>query len=138
MTAAAPRPDRPIPDTDSESWWAAIQNRTLLVNSCRSCHRPSLYVRPFCPHCWGEDVEQTPASGLGRLYTWSEVHQNAAPFTDQTPYVAAMVDLAEGPRVMTVIEGCEATELEADMELEVSFRVADDGFQIPIFRPRSR
>jgi uncharacterized protein len=131
------RPDRPIPDTDSEKWWAAIQDGTLTVNTCRSCERASLYARPFCPHCWSEEVELVPASGLARLYTWSEVHQNAAPFAERTPYIAAMVDLAEGPRVMTVIEGCDATDLDADMELEVSFRTDDDGFRVPVFRPRS-
>lgn len=133
----AAQPDRPTPDVDTESWWAAIQDGVLMINSCRSCSRVSLYVRPFCPHCWSEEVEQTPTSGRGRLYTWSEVHQNAAPFAERTPYVAAMVDLAEGPRIMTTIEGCAATDLKAGLELEVSFRTEDDGFRIPVFCPRS-
>ena len=80
-------PDRPTIDTDSESWWAAVQNRVLMVNACASCGRNSLYVRPFCPHCWSEDVQLTPSSGRARLYTWSVVHQNVAPFAARTPYV---------------------------------------------------
>ena len=93
---AAPRhsgPDRPTTDGDSEAWWTAIQDHRLMVNSCRSCARKSLYMRPFCPHCWSEEVELMPASGRARLYTWSVVHQNAAPFDARTPYVLAMVDL---------------------------------------------
>jgi hypothetical protein len=128
-------PDRPTIDTDSEAWWAAVQDRTLRVNACASCGRNSLYVRPFCPHCWSEDVELIASDGRARLYTWSVVHQNAAPFDARTPYVVAMVDLAEGPRLMTVIEDCPLEELRADLELVLAFREDDDGFVVPVFRP---
>ena len=128
-------PDRPMIDADSEAWWAAVRDHRLMVNACASCRRNSLYVRPFCPHCWSEDVELSPSSGRARLYTWSVIHQNAAPFDTRTPYVVAMVDLAEGPRLMTVIEDCPVEDLRADMELEIAFRDDDDGFVVPIFRP---
>lgn len=128
-------PDRPTVDTDSESWWAAVQDRRLMLNLCIACGRNSLYVRPFCPHCWSEDVTLTPAGGRARLYTWSVVHQNAAPFDVRTPYVVAMVDLVEGPRLMTVIEDCALENLCADMELAIAFREDADGFVVPVFRP---
>ena len=130
-------PDRPTVDSDSESWWQAIQDRRLMINECGACGRDSLYVRPFCPHCWSEDVAQAPASGQATLYTWSVVHQNAAPFDIRTPYVVAMVDLAEGPRLMTVIEDCPPENLCAEMELTIAFRDDDDGFIVPVFRPAS-
>jgi uncharacterized OB-fold protein len=128
-------PDRPTVDTDSESWWAAVQDRRLMVNVCGACGRSSLYARPFCPHCWSEDVALTPASGRARLYTWTVVHQNAAPFDARCPYVVAMVDLLEGPRLMTVIEDCAFENLCADMELAIGFRDDEDGFVVPVFRP---
>jgi uncharacterized protein len=128
-------PNRPTVDTDSESWWRAIQDGRLLINACGECGRNSLYVRPFCPHCWSEDVALKPASGLATLYTWSVIHQNAAPFDTHTPYVVAMVDLAEGPRLMTVIEDCPIESLHAEMELVIFFRHDDDGFTVPVFRP---
>jgi uncharacterized OB-fold protein len=128
-------PHRPTVDTDSESWWQAIQDRCLLINTCGACGQNSLYVRPFCPHCWSEDVTLTPASGRATLYTWSVIHQNAAPFDVHAPYVIAMVDLAEGPRLMTVIEGCAVENLSADLQLAVAFRDDDDGFTVPVFRP---
>ncbi len=128
-------PDRPTVDSDSESWWVAIQDRRLMINACGACGRNSLYVRPFCPHCWSEDVTLAPASGRARLYTWSAIHQNAAPFDVRTPYVVAMVDLIEGPRLMTVVEGCPVESLRAEMELTIAFRDDDDGFTVPVFRP---
>ena len=128
-------PDRPTIDTDGEAWWAALQGRTLMVNKCASCGRNSLYVRPFCPHCWSEDVALAQSSGRARLYTWSVIHQNAAPFDARTPYVVAIVDLDEGPRLMTVIEDCPVDELRADLELSLAFREDEDGFLVPVFRP---
>lgn len=131
-------PDRPTIDTDSQEWWSATQERKLMVNACRSCGQSSLYARPFCPHCWCEEVELAPASGRARLYTWSVIHQNAGPFESRTPYVLAMVDLEEGPRLMTVVENCRIEDLCADMELVIAFRDDEDGFVVPVFHPANR
>ena len=132
----APRgPNRPTVDVDTEAWWTAVQDRTLLINACGSCERNSLSVRPFCPHCWSEDVRAVPASGRSRLYTWSVVHRNAAPFDARVPYVVAMVDLTEGARLMTEVVDCPAEHLSAGMELAIDFRTEDDGFVVPVFRP---
>ena len=128
-------PDRPTIDSDSESWWQAVQDRRLMINICGGCGRNSLSTRSFCPHCWSEDVVQEQATGRAMLYTWSVIHQNGAPFDARTPYVVAMADLAEGPRLLTVIEGCPVENLCAGMELTIAFRDDDDGFIVPVFRP---
>jgi uncharacterized OB-fold protein len=49
------------------------------------------------------------------------------------PYAAAVVDLAEGPRMMTEVVGCEEAELRIGMDLEVAFRAG-----VPVFRPAPR
>jgi hypothetical protein len=46
-----------------------------------------------------------------------------------------MVDLAEGPRLMTVVEDCPVEDLRPDLELAIAFRDDDDGFTVPVFRP---
>lgn len=121
--------DRPIIDSDGETWWAAIQDGILMVTACATCGRNSLYPRPFCPYCWSERVSLTPSGGRATLYTWTVVHQ--AP----VPYVVAMVDLTEGPRLMTNIENCSPDDLEAGLELILAFRHDDDGFGVPVFTP---
>lgn len=124
-----PASDRPTIDTDSEAWWTAIQEGTLLVNVCGVCSRKSLYMRPFCPYCWSEAVSAVPASGHATLYTWTVIPPNAT----RTSIVVAMVDLAEGPRLMTNIENCAPEALEAGLELILDFRQNDDGFAVPVF-----
>ena len=125
------RHDVPEPDAFTRPYWEAAGQGTLLLRRCRACGRAHHYPREFCPHCWSEDVAWETASGRAALYTWSVVHRNQLPpFAGRTPYVAAVVDLAEGPRMMTEIVRCAAEELRAGMALEAAFRHG-----IPVFRP---
>jgi uncharacterized OB-fold protein len=104
---------------------------------------PHHYPREFCPRCWSDDVSWEQASGLATLYTWSVVHRNdLPPFGERVPYVAAVVDLAEGPRMMTEVTDCAVGALRIGMRLRVHFRPTSeaaagdgDGPAVPVFRP---
>ncbi|WP_203732843.1 Zn-ribbon domain-containing OB-fold protein [Streptomyces sp. SID12501] len=130
--------DIPEIDAFTRAYWDAAAEGRLLVRRCGGCGRAHHYPREFCPYCWSEDVVWEAASGLATLYTWSVVHRNdLPPFGERTPYVAAVVDLDEGPRMMTeVVDGTEGVEgveggLRVGMGLEVAFREG-----VPVFRPR--
>ncbi|MGW3916355.1 Zn-ribbon domain-containing OB-fold protein [Streptomyces sp. NPDC005070] len=126
--------DVPEADAFTRPYWDAAAEGRLLIRYCAACDRVHHYPREFCPHCWSEDVSWRPASGRATLYTWSVVHRNdLPPFGERVPYAAAVVDLAEGPRMMTEVIGCEEAALRIGMELEVAFRAG-----IPVFRPASR
>ncbi|GAA2939874.1 hypothetical protein GCM10011428_68210 [Streptomyces violaceus] len=100
------RLDLPEPDAFTRTYWDAAAEGRLLIRRCRACGRAHHYPREFCPRCWSEDVTWEAASGRATLYTWSVVHRNdLPPFAERTPYVAAVVDLAEGPRMMTEVVG---------------------------------
>ncbi|MFC9728950.1 Zn-ribbon domain-containing OB-fold protein [Streptomyces roseolus] len=130
------------PDIDAftRAYWDAAADGRLLIRHCRACDRPHHYPRESCPHCWSEDVDWVRASGRATLYTWSVVHRNdLPPFGDQVPYVAAVVDLAEGPRMMTRVVDVPEHELRPGMELTVAFRTGGDGVAVPVFTaPPSR
>ncbi|MFF3913145.1 Zn-ribbon domain-containing OB-fold protein [Streptomyces sp. NPDC001852] len=127
----AVRHDLPEPDALTRPYWEAAERGLLLIRRCRACGRAHHYPREFCPHCWSEDVTWEQASGRAVLYTWSTVHRNdLPPFRERAPYVAAVVDLAEGPRMMTQVVECAEAELRAGLPLRVTFT---DGR--PVFRP---
>jgi uncharacterized protein len=134
MTTA--RYDLPTPDDASQPWWDATAESRLLIVHCNVCDEVHYYPRPFCPRCGGESVSWQEASGDATLYTWSVVHQNdLPPFAQKVPYVAAVVDLAEGPRMMSNVVGCEFEDLHVGMALHVDFEDIGEGFHIPVFRP---
>ncbi|MGK5549336.1 Zn-ribbon domain-containing OB-fold protein [Streptomyces sp. URMC 127] len=139
---AGQRTDVPETDAFTRPYWEAAGRGRLLLRRCRAagCGRAHHYPREFCPRCWSEDVVWEAASGRAVLYTWSVVHVNdLPPFSGRLPYTAAVVDLAEGPRMMTEIVGCEEGALRIGMPLAVSFRklegVLPEGWQAPLFVP---
>ncbi|MFF2899847.1 Zn-ribbon domain-containing OB-fold protein [Streptomyces sp. NPDC057966] len=136
MTSPAVRFDRPEPDAFTRPYWDAAARGQLLLRRCRDCGRAHHYPREFCPHCWSEDTDWERASGDATLYTWSVVHRNdLPPFGARVPYVAAVVDLAEGPRMMTEVVGCEESALAVGMALRVTFRQEEGEEAVPVFRP---
>jgi uncharacterized OB-fold protein len=73
---------------------------------------------------------------LQELYTWSVVRRNdLPPFNERVPYVTAIVDLEEGPRMMTNVVDCDVDTLAEGMELVVAFRQETDEIHSPVFRP---
>ena len=128
--------DLPAPEAETRPFWDAARERRLLVKRCADCGAAHFYPRPFCPTCWGGQVDWEEASGAATLYTWSVVHVNdLPPFPERVPYVAAIVELAEGPRMMTNVVGCDAEQLTVGMALRVDYRDLDDEFTIPVFVP---
>ncbi|MGN9814650.1 Zn-ribbon domain-containing OB-fold protein [Streptomyces sp. SD11] len=127
----ARRFDLPEIDAFSRPYWDAAADGRLLLRRCGACGRAHHYPREFCPHCWSEAVTWERASGRATLYTWSVVHRNdLPPFGARTPYVAAVVDLAEGPRMMTEVVECGEADLRVGMALEVTFRAAAEALEV--------
>lgn len=134
-----PRPPKPRPapiaDADSALYWEAAREGRLLVQRCRSCGTHQLYGRAHCRTCRGE-VEWIEASGRGTVYSFTVIRQNhVRPFRDLVPYVVALVDLAEGPRVMTNIVGCEPEAVTVGMAVAARFEPVSDDAGIALFEP---
>jgi hypothetical protein len=128
--------DLPTPEADTLEFWEAAKAERLLIRRCGDCGAFSYYPRPFCPTCWSENVHWHEASGDATLYTWSVIHSNDQPiFRDRVPYVAAIVDLAEGPRMMTNIVDTPFEDLAVGMAVRVRFMPISDDFTIPVFAP---
>jgi uncharacterized OB-fold protein len=130
------RNDLPTVEGDSTQYWQAQRGEELLIARCTSCGHVHHYPRPFCPRCWSEDLVTERASGRATLYTYSTVYMNdLAPFNERLPYIAAVVDLAEGPRLMTNIVDCPSEDLRIGMPLVAGFRAVTDEVTAVVFRP---
>jgi len=128
--------DLPTPEGDTQRFWDGARDGKLLIKRCSGCGKRHFYPRPFCPHCWSADVDWEEASGKATIYTYSIVRQNdLPPWNERVPYVAAIVDLAEGPRMMTNVIGVDLEKVAVGMAVEVSFQKISDDVTIPVFRP---
>jgi len=136
VASSGPRFDLPTIEDESRPFWNALKERVLLIGKCGACAKVHYYPRPFCPHCWSEDVSLIRSSGRGTLYTYSIVYVNdQPPFNRQLPYVAAMVDLDEGVRVTTNIVGCDHADLRIGMQVAVDFEEVTPDVSKAVFRP---
>ena len=132
--------ERPLPAITPETrhFWEGARVGELRLQKCLACSHTYFPPRPFCPRCASREVAVFRASGRAMLYSYV-IHHRAAPgFTP--PYAIAVVELAEGPRMMTNIVGCEQTpqSLQLDMPLEVVFERMNDEISLPLFRPARR
>jgi uncharacterized OB-fold protein len=74
-------------------------------------------------------------SGQGRLHTFTIVHRGQKGFPVPAPYVLAVVELAEGPRMMTTLIDVEPAAVSIGMAVEVTFRDVSDTIALPLFKP---
>lgn len=124
----------PVPTPETQPFWDGAKAGRLMIQRCRTCDRAYFYPRPFCPHCSSDDVEWFTASGRATLASYV-ISERAAPgFT--APYVIAIVELAEGPRMMTNIVGVDPApdRLPLDLPLVVRFEERGD-VAVPVFAP---
>ena len=91
--------------------------------------------RPFCPACGSRAVNVFNASGRAKLHSYVIHHRPVPGFTP--PYAIAVVELEEGPKMMTNIVDCPQTPeaLQLDMALQVAFVPQNDKITLPFFRP---
>lgn len=132
MSAPRPYPGDVAPDTADAEFWQACRERRFLVFRCGTCGR-AVWPAGGCPGHGMAPMAWRPASGLGRLRTWTVVHQRYATSFAGAPPNVALVELDEGPLIHTTVVGAE--RLRIGMRVAVDFdEIAPDAV-IPVFRP---
>jgi len=129
----------PVADLETAPYWEGTKAGKLLIKECRGCGRAYFYPRNHCPRCWSTDTAWRESSGRGTVYTFTVVYQNdLPPFRDRLPYVVAIVELEEGVRMTSNIEGVDVEQVRCGMPVQVAFREeprGEDTVALPVFRP---
>jgi uncharacterized OB-fold protein len=126
----------PVPTPETQPFWDGCAAGELRIQRCTACGKPYFYPRPVCPACGSRNVEWFTASGRATLYSYVINHRAAPGFAGDVPYAIAVVQLEEGPRMMSNIVGLPATPeaLVLDMPLQVTFETRGD-ISLPQFQP---
>jgi len=124
----------PSPDADTAALWSGMRDGRLLLLHCKACGRVEYYQQQICRTCSSEDLETRPASGHGVIHSYSVVHRAPGPaFKKDVPYAVILVELAEGPRMISTYAG-DPEEVDFDMKVCITFEKVSDEITLPRFR----
>lgn len=124
----------PEPNADSRPYWDAARERRLVVRQCRACGQRHFMPRGQCPACWSEDLAWIECRGFGTVYSFSTVHRAPTPdFAGIVPYVVALIDLDEGPRMFANIIGPGAQAASIGERVQLTFERRGDSMLLPQF-----
>lgn len=120
--AAPQRISTPLTD----AYWSAADQGTLLVQLCDDCQRPQLYPGALCRGCWSTSLSWCEASGVGTVWTFTVAELPGHPaWRPRTPYCIAIVELDEGPRLLTNVVGCDPYDVHVGQRVRVVEAPAD-------------
>ena len=135
----ATSPTRPLPNPPPESapFLSAAREKRLSIPRCNACGQAWFPPSIRCPHCLSDDTQWEDASGRGKIFSFVVVHRvYHAYFADKVPYVVAVVELAEGPRLLTNIVDIDPSQVRCGMDVVVTFEDAAPDVTIPKFSAR--
>jgi uncharacterized protein len=126
----------PVADELTAPYWAAAREHRLVIQRCR-CGR--LFHPPVvsCPECAGATLTWKQVSGDGQVYAFTRVEHPVHPvMTGHTPYIVVLVELAEGPRILTNLRHCDPSAVHVGLPVRVLFEDVSETVSLPQFAPR--
>ena len=126
----------PHPTAVTRPFWEAAKRHELQIQQCSSCRAYVFYPREVCSECLSPEMSWVKVSGKGTLYSYTIAQAPThASFTEDVPYVIAIVELAEGPHITTNIVGCKIEDLKVNMPVVASFADVTSDITLVKFRP---
>jgi len=125
----------PVTD-ESAPFWEATRERRFVLPWSTARGGPMWFPRGVDPAAPDQPVEWREASGDGTVYAAS-VHHKVGPGRDPAagPYVVALVDLAEGARMMANVVDCPPDDVVVGMPVRLVWQPLSDGRNLPQFAP---
>ncbi|CAM3693332.1 Zn-ribbon domain-containing OB-fold protein [Polaromonas hydrogenivorans] len=124
----------PVANADSLPYWNAARERRLVIRKCKECGELHFMPRHLCPACWSDQLEWVDVKGTGTVHSFSVIRRASDPaFAHLVPYVTALIDLDEGPRMMTNVLGDDALSVRIGDRVTLTFEDRGDGALLPQF-----
>lgn len=129
-----PERTRPNPKSPHEqAWWDHLAADRLSLQRCSACgfvrHPPG----PVCPECWSEEFAWQAMSGQGRVLSFVWYLKSLDRRFQEVPYNVALVELAEGPALITNVIDCAFGDLQVGDAVRACY-AREKGFTALLFR----
>ena len=126
----------PVVDELSRPFWDAAKRHELRLPRCESCGAYRTHFEKWCASCGCDRFEWALLTGRGSVWSHCTFHRAYfAVLAADVPYSVALVELEEGPRLITNIVGIERERIEIGMAVEVAFEDVTDEVTLIKFRP---
>ena len=113
-----------FPDKGPEqTYFDALRAGRFQIQKCGACAKHIFYPRVLCPHCGSNHVEWVAPSGRGSVYSTSIVRRKVDAGGD---YNVALIDLAEGPRLMCRVDGIALDQIRIGMQVQAKILTEAD------------
>ncbi|MDA5282968.1 bifunctional MaoC family dehydratase N-terminal/OB-fold nucleic acid binding domain-containing protein [Streptomyces sp. NPDC054904] len=129
---AARRP-RPVINRDNRGFWDGVARHRLLIQRCTGCAALRFPWLPGCNACAGTEWDTVEASGAGTVFSYVVMHHPPFP-AFAPPYAVALVELAEGVRMVSNITGVPHDKVRIGMPVQLEFLRVDEELELPVFR----
>jgi len=123
----------PRPTKTSEPYWQGCREHELRLQKCSACQQVQFYPRIMCSRCQHQSLGWIVASGLGEIASFSVVRRGVSE-AYATPYIVALIDLEEGPRMMSHVVGATPDSIAVGDAVTVDFEDWSDEIVMPVFR----
>jgi uncharacterized OB-fold protein len=126
----------PNPDGLNGEFYAHLAGGALHLQRCDACGRWRHPPRILCGACGSASWQWQPVSGRGTVYSWTITHQALVPpFAGDLPYAVVVVELDEGPRLVTAVRGIAPKALRLDLRVEARVTRVSDAIGLHYFVP---
>ncbi|MFI7005677.1 bifunctional MaoC family dehydratase N-terminal/OB-fold nucleic acid binding domain-containing protein [Streptomyces sp. NPDC050145] len=124
---------RPVVNRDNAGFWEGVGDHRLLIQRCRTCETLRFPWLPGCNACGGQEWDTVEASGAGTVFSYVVMHHPPFPAFDP-PYAVALVELAEGVRIVSNVVGVPYDKVRIGMPVRLEFLAVDEELELPVFR----
>ncbi|MFD5145894.1 bifunctional MaoC family dehydratase N-terminal/OB-fold nucleic acid binding domain-containing protein [Streptomyces sp. NPDC058401] len=127
------RRPRPVINRDNRGFWDGVREHKLLIQRCTACATLRFPWLPGCNTCGSPDWDTVEASGAGTVFSYVVMHHPPFPAFDP-PYAVALVELAEGVRMVSNITGVPYDKVRIGLPVHLEFLRVDEELELPVFR----
>ena len=129
--------DRLAPTTtpDTQFFWDALKEGTLLIQRCAGCATLRHPPRPMCPCCNSLQWDTVESRGRGEVYSFVMPRHPTWPWFEGT-YIVALIQLEEGTRIVSNLIDVAPADVTIGMPVQAEITHFDGGVALPLFRPR--
>jgi uncharacterized OB-fold protein len=124
-----------LSDPDWKPFWEGCKREVLLIQRCAHCEHFRYPPSPICPSCLCPDHLWIEVSGKGTLFSFSVVQRALDPYwKGELPYLVGVIELAEGPRMLSNLVGTPMDQVCIGMAVNVVFEHITEEIVLPRFK----